>query len=165
MADHVRLSKEFYFCLYNLCVHVHVQAMKFQRNCSLGYHHVVCIGRSRAALKGSFLLSFIIYAYICTCRRWNFKEIVPHVVCLKKTMCKPKSSIRKGYWVFHFCLTQFNMKCCSMLLLSNRNRRPVCFICLLQMTSLIVPNGKKARRPFQQNCSVILTYLSNKFQP
>ena len=35
------------FSLRNLCVHLHVQKMKFQRNCSLGNQHVVCIGQSK----------------------------------------------------------------------------------------------------------------------
>lgn len=133
----------------NICVHVHVQKMKFQRNCSLDYHHVVCIGRWRDALWGICLLFcfLLIYAYVCTCRRWNFKGTVLCVVCIKKAMYKLKSSIPKGYWVVLFFLTQFKMKCCSMLFLSNRNHRPVCLIWPLQMTSLIVPNGKSAWRP------------------
>lgn len=78
--------------------------------------------------------------------RWQFYEIstVLCVVCIKKAMYKLKSSISKGYWIVYLFLTQFNIKCCSMLFLSNRNHRQVCLICPLQMTSLIVPNGEEA---------------------
>ena len=43
---------------YNLCGHVHVERMKFQGKCSLGFNHVLCIGRSRGTLRGSTLLCF-----------------------------------------------------------------------------------------------------------
>lgn len=43
---------------YNLCGHVPVERMKFQDMCSLGFNHVLCIGRSRGTLRGITLLCF-----------------------------------------------------------------------------------------------------------
>lgn len=38
------ILKGIFSSFYNLCVHImHVQKIKFQKNCALGYHHLVCI--------------------------------------------------------------------------------------------------------------------------
>ena len=65
--------------------------MKFQNNCSLKYPHVFCIGRARRdALKGVSFCLLILYAYICTCKRWNFKKTslqYHHIIFSGKTKC------------------------------------------------------------------------------
>ena len=43
IGRHAILSGEFFFSLRNLCVHMHVQKMKFNWNFSIGDRHVVCI--------------------------------------------------------------------------------------------------------------------------
>ena len=40
-----------YFSFHNLCAHMHVQKTKFRRTCTLEYHLVVCIGKTKRNLR------------------------------------------------------------------------------------------------------------------
>ena len=58
-SDHVMFFREFAFCLFinYACIHMHVNKTTFERNSSLGYHHVVCDGKTKHTLSFQWPLS------------------------------------------------------------------------------------------------------------
>ena len=56
-SDHVMFSREFAFCLFinyaYTCTWIQVNKTTFERNSSLGYHHVVCNGKQNIQAKKS----------------------------------------------------------------------------------------------------------------
>lgn len=58
----------FRLSFYNLCIHLYVQRMEFQRNYSLEYYHVVCIGKSNGGALVLFISSCL--------ETWDFNDFV-----------------------------------------------------------------------------------------